>query len=405
MPMCFRSFAKTVLMLLIVVVAAYAGSIETIIAPLAEMPKSGQVAAFSVYVHNTGKESVSVQLPDRLTCRIDSGGRTVEAVAVAVHPLQEMPAALEINSFVKGRYTFTVPTDVEGPVRMSISEFDAVGVMFVVTAATQPKTEVADVEDAEPSEDQAALASLFTIYQPYLANLSVYEPMYFLVGTDPRESKFQLSFKYRFFNPKGALAERYSWLNGLHLGYTQTSFWDLKSESAPFKDTSYKPELFFLSPDIERRPSWMKGFFVQTGFQHESNGRGGEFSRSTNFLYAKPYFFFYDTKRRLGLQVAPKIWAYIHNDEETNPDLDDYRGYFELDMKLGKADDLMLGSYFRWADEGASIQLDLTYPVHRLPFSTFDFYLQAQYVNALAESLINYRERTEAVRLGFSIVR
>ena len=34
-----------------------------------------------------------------------------------------------------------------------------------------------------------------------------------------------------------------------------------------------------------------------------------------------------------------------------------------------------------------------------------DVYLQFQYVNALAENLINYKERTEAFRLGFSIVR
>ncbi|MFC1829335.1 phospholipase A [Thermodesulfobacteriota bacterium] len=392
----------SVFWILMVGAAAYAGDVVTIIAPPAKIPQSGHTSEFSIYVHNSGDETVWMKLPGQLTCQIESDGRTREVTAAAVAPFQEKPVALEKNSFVKRRYRFTVPEDIEGPVRMAISEIDAAGVMFLVTAATQPKTEVA--ETAEPSKDQAALESLFTLYQPYLANLSVYEPMYFLVGTDPTQSKFQLSFKYRLFNPKGAPAEKYSWLNGVHFGYTQTSFWDLKSESAPFKDTSYKPELFFLSPDIDRRPSWMKGFFVQTGFQHESNGRGGDFSRSTNFLYAKPIFIFYDKKRRLGLQVAPKIWAYIHNDEETNPDLDDYRGYFELDTKLGMPDNFMLGSYFRWADEGASIQLDLTYPVHRFPFSTFDFYLQAQYASALAESLLDYRKRTEAFRLGFAIV-
>jgi phospholipase A1 len=395
----------SVFWILIASATVFAGNIETIIAPPVGMPQSGQKAEFSVYIHNTGDETVSVPLPNRLTCRIESAGRTVEAIAVAAHPFQEAPSALGKNEFLKGRYAFTVPTGIEGQVRMAVSEFDAVGVMFVVAATAQPKTQVPDTGVSEPSEDYATLDLLFTLYQPYLANLTAYEPMYFLVGTDPSKSKFQISFKYRFLNTEGSLAKGYSWLNGLHFGYTQTSFWDLESDSAPFKDTSYKPELFFLSPNINSRPSWMKGFFIQTGFQHESNGRDGEFSRSTNFLYAKPIFIFYDPKLDYGLQVAPKIWAYINNDEETNPDLDDYRGYFELEIKLGAPDSFVLGSYFRWADEGASVQLDLTYPIHRFPSNNFAFYLQAQYANALAESLLNYQERTEAMRLGFSIVR
>ena len=38
-------------------------------------------------------------------------------------------------------------------------------------------------------------------------------------------------------------------------------------------------------------------------------------------------------------------------------------------------------------------------------FKHLNLYFQVQYVNALAESLLNYRDRTEALRLGFAIVR
>jgi outer membrane phospholipase A len=103
--------------------------------------------------------------------------------------------------------------------------------------------------------------------------------------------------------------------------------------------------------------------------------------------------------------IAPKIWTYIANEDETNPDLKYYRGYFDLETKLGKADSFVLGSHFRWAKEGASIEIDLTYPLHRFIFKNLDLYFQVQYVNALAESLLNFRDRTEAVRLGFAIVR
>jgi phospholipase A1/A2 len=74
-------------------------------------------------------------------------------------------------------------------------------------------------------------------------------------------------------------------------------------------------------------------------------------------------------------------------------------------MKLGMADGFVLGSNFRWGREGASVQLDLTYPICRLLNQNVDLYFHVQYENALAESLLHFRERTEAVRMGFSIVR
>ena len=119
----------------------------------------------------------------------------------------------------------------------------------------------------------------------------------------------------------------------------------------------------------------------------------------------KPICILYNETSRYGLQVAPKIWAYVNNDNRTNPDLEDYRGFFDLELKFGKAESFVLGSNLRWADEGPSIQLDLTYPLHRLMFRNFDLYFQIQYVNALAESMLDYRERNEVLRLGFAIVR
>jgi phospholipase A1 len=51
------------------------------------------------------------------------------------------------------------------------------------------------------------------------------------------------------------------------------------------------------------------------------------------------------------------------------------------------------------------VQLDLTYPIHRHVFHNTDICLQVQYANALAENLIHYRDRTEALRIGIAIVR
>lgn len=271
-------------------------------------------------------------------------------------------------------------------------------------AADPPQTERQPSGWTTEMED-LPLDSMIELYQPYVKNISFYRPIYFLVGTDPEESKFQISFKYQFFNPEKPLATRHPWVQGFHLAYTQTSFWDLASESAPFEDTSYKPELFFLSPNLRKKRSTARGLFLKTGLRHESNGRGGEFSRSTNTVYLESIMLFYNTSSKIGVRFAPRLWSYFFNDDETNPDLADYRGYFNLGITIGKADRLVVDGNFGWAAEGPSAQVDLTLPLHAIFFDHLDLYLQVQYVNSLAESLLDYTNRTEALRIGFAIVR
>ncbi|MFC1877177.1 phospholipase A [Thermodesulfobacteriota bacterium] len=247
--------------------------------------------------------------------------------------------------------------------------------------------------------------SMFTLYQPYLDHVSAYQPMYFLVGTDPGESKFQFSFKYRLVDPESSLAERSRFMDGFHFAYTQTSYWDLKSSSMPFEDTSYKPELFHISPNINTGLSPRGGLFLQTGIKHESNGQGRDISRNTNFLYANPIFVFYNEKTTFGYLISPKAWVYVGNDEDTNDDLPDYRGYFDLELKFGLANSLVVGTNLGWAREGGSVQINVTYPLNLISAGISGLYLHVQYVNCLAESLLHYDKRTEAIRIGVSIVR
>ncbi len=83
----------------------------------------------------------------------------------------------------------------------------------------------------------------------------------------------------------------------------------------------------------------------------------------------------------------------------------DYRGYFNLDIKIGRPSGLVLGGSFRYAEQGASGQFDLTYPLHKLLAGNLDLYLHVEYVNCLAESLLHYTDRTKALRIGFAVVR
>ncbi len=244
------------------------------------------------------------------------------------------------------------------------------------------------------------LDDLFSLYQPYLENISAYNPIYFLLGTELEKSKYQFSFKYRLFNPTGSWSKKHAWFKGFHLAYTQTSFWDLASESKPFEDTSYKPEAFFLTSNFS---PWERGhFFVRTGYQHESNGKSGMDSRARDIVYVKPILILYSEKTMLGLQFAPQAWGYLSNETDS---LENYRGYFDLEVKLGRADSFVLETHSRWAKQGGSFRLDLTYPVHRYIFNNLNFYLHFQYANSLAENLINYEKRIEAFRFGIALIR
>jgi len=383
---------------------AFSEDLEAVVTLPSTSLHAGEPAEFTVFVHNVGSQPLPMRLPDRLTGRLSANGRDIRVTAQAAAPSAEGEISVPPGGFARRAYRLVIPSELSGPVTLHLEELNAPATLFV---AIEPPAETppAVAEETETPPEYDSLDDLFTLYQPYLANISPYEPMYFLVGADPEESKFQVSFKYQFFDADNPLAQSHPWTRGFHFGYTQTSFWDLESDSAPFDDTSYKPELFYLSSNIGFRPQWTRGFFVQTGIQHESNGRGGSLSRSTNFLYAKPIFIFYNENWGAGLQVAPKFWLYVNNDDETNPDLKDYRGYFDLELKFGQAEGLVLGSNLRWAREGASIEVDLTYPLHVIFFKNLDLYLQLEYVNALAESLIDFRERTEAFRVGLAIVR
>ncbi len=388
------------LLILLFNTVAYAGGIETVIDPPKENLQAGSSTVFSMYFQNPEDTSLQVVVPDSIMCRLSVGDDTVEVKANVIRTTSETTMTICPGCFEKVQYTLALPSTIKGAVTMEIPYFENTHTMFAVHGNDSVK---ALKSNETAPEEFEAMDSLYELYQPYLKNITAYEPMYFLVGVDPKKSKFQFSFKYQLFNPEKSLAQKHSWVKGFHLAYTQTSFWDLESASKPFEDNSYKPEFFFLSPNI--KIPWSTGFFLKGAFQHESNGRGGGNSRSTNFLYIKPIYIAYHKKTKLGIMVAPKIWTYIANEDENNPDLEDYRGYFDLEIKLGQADGFVLGSHFRWAKEGGSMELDLTYPLSQFIFKHLNLYFQVQYVNALAESLINYKDRTEAVRLGFAIVR
>src|SRR5437773_7090282 len=110
--------------------------------------------------------------------------------------------------------------------------------------------------------------------------------MYFVIGARSGYStRFQISFKYRLFDQAAGLGRDRPWLSGLYFGYTQNSVWDLSSQSRAFRDTSYRPSLFWKWERAGDK-TWIDA--ARFGAEHESSGKDGDRSRSINTLFIRP---------------------------------------------------------------------------------------------------------------------
>ncbi|HWH70387.1 MAG TPA: phospholipase A, partial [Candidatus Sulfotelmatobacter sp.] len=258
------------------------------------------------------------------------------------------------------------------------------------------------LQQAEPTEPDRE----FEPGRFFKEHISGYEPFYFIAGTESPNAKFQISFKYQLLNNEGPVARHWTALKGFHVAYTQTSLWDWNQASAPFLDSSYKPELLYLWERVVggQPTNWFR-LDLQTGLQHESNGKGGEDSRSLNIAYLRPTLTF---GRDDGLQFTfqPRAWVYV-GDLSDNPDLPRYRGYADVRAILGWKRGLQLSGLGRLGEDAdrGSLQLDLTYPLMTILSGSFSVYLHAQYFTGYGESLLLYNERSSAFRVGFSLYR
>ena len=241
---------------------------------------------------------------------------------------------------------------------------------------------------------------------------SPHEPIYFIWGPDDPQVKFQVSLKYQIFTPGGELDRALPWVSGIHIAYTQTSFWDIGEASGPFFDSSYKPELIWQYE--QRGADWLPAlsrFDFQVGLQHESNGKSGIDSRSVNIAYVRPAFTFGHGGGEYGadkffVTVAPRVWGYLYRLDE-NPDIDEFRGYGDLRTIIGWRDGLQLSTTFRPGAEWdtSALEMNPSDPLRRFTGGSVDMYVYAQYFTGYGESLIGYDERGDSFRIGLALVR
>ncbi len=236
------------------------------------------------------------------------------------------------------------------------------------------------------------------------APLSVNEPLYFVVGSSEERSfdaRFQLGFKYRPFDPDARVAQYFPPLSNLYFAYTQTSLWDLGSHSSPFKDTSYRPSLYYRWTGSGRDgfpDDW------RFGLEHESNGRDGSDSRSINTVFLRPTWHM-DFIHGRRLTLSPKFYQYLEKSD--NPDIDRYRGYVDLQARYGSEDGAILTALYRLGTGGhSSTQLDFSYPISDKLFGRTGTFIHLQLMEGYGETLIDYNRYSDTqLRLGLSLAR
>jgi phospholipase A1/A2 len=234
--------------------------------------------------------------------------------------------------------------------------------------------------------------------------ISANEPLYFIVGSNSErdyDARFQISFKYRPFDPGATVAEVIPYASNLYFAYTQTSIWDLGSESSPFKDTSYRPSVYYNWDESGKgyNPnSW------KFGLEHESNGRDGEESRSLNIAFVQPIWNL-DYSGGKTFTFMPRFYYYLEKSD--NDDMHHYRGYVDWIAKYGRDDAAILTAMYRQGTGGyAQGQLDLSYPISDKIFGRTGTFLHFQLLGGYGETLIDYNKRSETqLRIGISLAR
>ena len=256
------------------------------------------------------------------------------------------------------------------------------------------ENQIEKVEDSETNKNiKQSITSDFEIY-PYKKNyiLPITYDFHNSQDRENLETAFQISIEkpisYNFFGQNEFISAT----------YTQKSFWQTFEDSYPFRETNYEPEIFILFPYEDN----MIFKSYKFGFNHTSNGKDKELSRSWDRLYIEGNF------QLSELFIVPKIWYRIPEKDDNNPDIEDYYGYGDLTFIYTYKKhqfELALRNNFEFNDKNkGSAEFNWTLPLPKLFYST-NTYGIFQIFSGYGNSLIDYDREVNKVGLGIALSR
>ncbi|MCX6051751.1 MAG: phospholipase A [Campylobacterales bacterium] len=217
------------------------------------------------------------------------------------------------------------------------------------------------------------------------------------------EAELQVSLKYNIANDLLGLNEAY------FLSYTHNAFWQVYSDSSPFRETNYNPEGFVVVP-VSDTYTFLHIQSLKLALAHKSNGQGsnkdvvysnpadnlGNRSRSFNYVYST-----------LRLKHGALLTDYTYMarlpekaDTDDNPDLMDYLGSSELRFSYFSGKHM----YSLMGRENFSTGLGAVEGTYSYPLLN-STYFYAKAFNGYGESLIDYNKEVTKFSLGFSFSR
>jgi len=271
----------------------------------------------------------------------------------------------------------------------------------------------AGVEGLTPSDQFAnlSISGQWDVLQSRkLYKMTPYEPIYLLpiaYTSSPNETPFPDLNEGEFTNTevKFQVSTRLKISNNLlhrnvdlWFGYTQKTFWQLynKHLSAMFRETDYKPEVFFsLATDFKILN--LDNRFIDFGITHESNGREDPLSRSWNRLFTR----FGLVKDELAVVVTP-WWRIPETDSrDDNPHIEDYVGRGEVRIVWKTANyafSTALRNNLDSSDNRGSVEISWVFPISGSLNGVF------QYFSGYGESLVDYNQRMQRYSLGIVLI-
>lgn len=390
--MSIKSWSLAVLFLSLPVISS--ASEQWLIVAQSEMLNAGE----QVTVEAIKPESLNAW-PEKLQLKLFNSSQSETVELFLVKTKQYGAVRRTYAGIPKGEFT--------GIVRAELENQPSNRLLMMAEEGVVTTTQAAELNNNEADEDTAVRNSPAVIslsQQATESPISANEPLYFIFGSSRErnfDARFQLSFKYRPFDPDARVAQFIPYASNLYFAYTQTSIWDLGGDSSPFKDTSYRPSVYYnwLTGGHGMRPdSW------KTGFEHESNGRGGEDSRSMNMLFAQP-FWNIDFAHGRRLTLMPKFYHYV--EKADNTDIGRFRGYVDWQARYGREDGAILTGLYRQGAGGYAMgQLDLSYPISDKLFGRTGTFVHLQLLGGYGETLIDYNRTSDTqLRIGISLAR